>query len=88
MERLTISISTEQRQFLKDAVARGDYATESEVVRDLIREKQRRREAAVVSLNAALREGMEGEGMPYTPENFAKLVSEARKQTGRRRAAS
>ena len=88
MERLTISISSEQRHFLKEAVARGDYATESEVVRDLIRQRQRQRDEAIASINAALREGMAGEGMPYTPENFAKLVSEARERTGRRRAAS
>jgi len=72
MERLTISISTEQRQFLKDAVARGDYATESEVVRDLIRQR------AVASVNAELLRGLQGEGVEVTRDEMASIWNEAR----------
>lgn len=78
MERLTISLPGEQRHFLKQAVASGRYASESEVLRDMIRERQRRE--ARESLTAALLEGLEGEDVDLTEDELASIWTEARKK--------
>jgi len=87
MERLTISLPAEQRQFLKDAVARGEYASESEVLRDLIRRRQERRAAAIRSIDAELRKGLEGESVPLTKEEMARMWQEARSGVKAKRSA-
>lgn len=85
MERLTISLPTEQRRYLQKAVKKGDYASESEVLREMIR--QRQRQDAGQSLTAALLKGLEGEEVPLTEKELASIWKEARSKikSGRRK---
>ena len=39
--RKTITISAQQDAWLKSLIASGDYASDSEIIRDLIRKEQR-----------------------------------------------
>jgi len=76
MERLTITLPAEQRAFVKAQIASGQYATESEVVRDLIR--QRQKESARELLTAELLKGLEGDAVELTPDEMANIWSKAR----------
>jgi len=82
MERLTISLSAEQRSFLQNAVASGDYASESEVLRDMIRERQKQH--AHESLTSALLQGLEGEDVQLTETELAEIWQEARRRVNRK----
>jgi len=85
MERLTISLPTEQRRYLRKAVSRGDYASESEVLRDMIRHQQR--QEAGQSLTAALVRGLEGDDVALTDKELTDIWKEARRKvkSGRRK---
>ena len=57
MRTMTISLSPQQAGRFEAAVETGDYASNSEVVRDALRlweEKQERRRAAVERLRSAI----------------------------------
>ena len=45
MHRKTISITDEMEAYIRDRVDSGDYANDSEYIRDLIRREKARREA-------------------------------------------
>ncbi|XAM00694.1 type II toxin-antitoxin system ParD family antitoxin [Phycisphaeraceae bacterium D3-23] len=83
MERLTITLPAEQRAFVKQQIASGQYATESEVVRDLIR--QRQRDQAREWLTQELLKGLEGEEVELTPDEMARIWEKARTEAARRR---
>ena len=76
MERLTITLPAEQRAFMKAQIASGQYATESEVVRDLIRHRQR--EQSREWLTAELLKGLEGETVELTSDEMANIWRKAR----------
>ena len=62
VEKISIALPSETVSLLKAAVASGEYASASEVVRDALRDwKLKRRLAAVETeeLRALVREGME-----------------------------
>jgi len=81
MTRLTISLPEEQRAYLKSEVASGQYASESEVLRDMIRDRQRRH--AREALTAKLLEGLKGESVDLTPDEMADIWKEARDKVRR-----
>ena len=83
MNRLTISLPAEQRAYLQQAVASGQYASESEVLRDLIRERQRRQ--ARQTLAAKLMEGLEGEDVDLSADELADIWNHAREQVRQRK---
>ena len=61
MRTMTISLSPQQAGRIEAAVETGDYASNSEVVRDALRmweEKQERRKAEVARLRAAFEDGL------------------------------
>jgi antitoxin ParD1/3/4 len=61
MRTMTISLSPQQAGRIEAAVETGDYASNSEVVRDALRlweEKQERRRAAVERLRTAIEAGL------------------------------
>ena len=81
MTRLTISLPDEQRAYLQQAVASGQYASESEVLRDMIRERQRNQ--ARETLTAKLLEGLDGQDVDLTPQEMADIWKEARDKVRR-----
>jgi antitoxin ParD1/3/4 len=59
--QMTVTLTGELERFVRDEVRRGAYASSSEYIRDLLRERYRRerdREAALQTLDAALARGI------------------------------
>jgi antitoxin ParD1/3/4 len=80
--QMTLTLTSELEQFVRDEVKRGAFATSSEYVRDLVRErymKQKERVAREEALDAALLRGIAdadaNRSMPLD-EAFAKLRNE------------
>jgi antitoxin ParD1/3/4 len=77
MRTMTISLSPQQAGRIEAAVETGDYASNSEVVRDALRmweEKQERRKAEIERLRVAIDEGLaSGAGRRVTA---AELIAE------------
>jgi antitoxin ParD1/3/4 len=80
--QMTLTLTSELEQFVRDEVKRGAFATSSEYVRDLVRErymKQKERVAREQALDAALLRGIAdadaGRSMPLD-EAFVKLRKE------------
>lgn len=80
--QMTLTLTSELEQFVRDEVKRGAFATSSEYVRDLVRErylKEKERAAKLKALDAALLRGIAdaeaGRTMPIE-EAFARLRKE------------
>lgn len=80
--QMTLTLTSELEQFVRDEVKRGAFASSSEYVRDLVREKylqERDRAAKLKALDAALARGIAdaeaGRTMPID-EAFKKLRDE------------
>ena len=80
--QMTLSLTKELEQFVRDEVKRGAFASSSEYVRDLVREhylKERDRAAKLQALDAALARGIAdaeaGRAMPLD-EAFKRLRAE------------
>jgi antitoxin ParD1/3/4 len=80
--QMTLTLTGELEQFVRDEVKRGAYATSSEYVRDLVRErylKQRERAERQQALDAALLRGIAdieaGRSLPID-DAFEKLRKE------------
>ncbi|MGN6469418.1 MAG: type II toxin-antitoxin system ParD family antitoxin [Rhizobiaceae bacterium] len=83
IEKVSIALSPEMVAMLKGAVASGQYASASEVVREALREWQLRkplREAEIERLRKAWQEGIESG--PSRPLDFEEI-----KRRGRERLA-
>lgn len=76
MERLTITLPAEQRAFVKAQIASGQYASESEVVRDLIRVRQR--EEARERIDQCLLKVLDEPRTEVTKEDMTSIWNEAR----------
>jgi antitoxin ParD1/3/4 len=77
MRTMTISLSPQQAGRIEAAVETGDYASNSEVVREALRmweEKQERRRAEVERLRAAIDGGLAS--WPGRSVTAAELISE------------
>jgi antitoxin ParD1/3/4 len=79
---MTLTLTKELEQFVRDEVQRGAFASSSEYVRDLVREryvKERDRAAKLQTLDAALARGIAdaeaGRTMPLD-EAFKRLRAE------------
>jgi antitoxin ParD1/3/4 len=74
MRTMTISLTPQQAGRIEAAVETGDYASNSEVVRDALRiweEKQERRNAEIARLRAAFEDGLaSGPGRVVTTEEL------------------
>ncbi|MDP3737791.1 MAG: type II toxin-antitoxin system ParD family antitoxin [Hyphomonadaceae bacterium] len=66
MIRKTISMPDAMGKYIDQRVKVGQYGNDSEYIRDLIR-KEREGLEAIKAVQAAIDEGMEGEGVEMTP---------------------
>ena len=81
MPRRSISITETHNEWLKAQVASGQYRSESEVISDLIRDRQNR-DAGVEAIRLALIEEEKcGPGTPTT-ENVRTAVQERLRKSG------
>jgi antitoxin ParD1/3/4 len=97
VEKISIALPSEMIEDIKEAVDRGDYATTSEVVRDALRDWQRReivrrhealKPKSLADLKRMVREGIEsldrGERIP-AEDLYAELTARFGGQTKRQK---
>lgn len=85
MTTLNISLPESMRAFIDEQIAKGDYSTASEYIRDLIRQDQK--QAAQMKLETMLLEGLDsGESIEVTDEWWEnkriELLERLRKKNG------
>jgi antitoxin ParD1/3/4 len=79
VEKLSIALTPEMAAAVRQAVASGEYASASEVIREALRlwkAHQAAREREVEELRRAWREGIESG--PTAPLDFAKIKAQGR----------
>ena len=69
MATMNISLPDQMKAWVEEQVASGRYANASEVVRDILRQEQRRR-AAVAEMQALIDEGLASGISDRTPEQI------------------
>jgi antitoxin ParD1/3/4 len=86
VEKLSVAITPEMATAVRDAVASGEYASASEVIREALRlwrAHQAAREREIEGLRRIWREGLESG--PATPLDFAKIKAKGRSVLARER---
>ena len=79
MATMNISLTDPLKQFVDDEVREGGFASTSDYMRDLIRQRQRRK--AEETLRALIAEGLaSGPAVPVTPETFNQLRKQLRER--------
>ena len=81
MVKKSITITDQQDQWIKAQMATGNYATDSEVVREALREKQER-DAEIEAIRAALIEGEQSGISDRTPEDVRAAVLDRLRKNG------
>lgn len=81
MVKKSITITDQQDQWIKAQMATGNYATDSEVVREALREKQQR-DAEIEAIRAALIEGEQSGISDRTPEDVRAAVLDRLRKNG------
>jgi antitoxin ParD1/3/4 len=64
VEKISIALTDEMLASVKDAVASGDYASSSEVIRHALRDWKKQREREIAHLHALVEDGLKG---PFEP---------------------
>ncbi len=82
MVKKSITITDQQDQWIKAQMATGNYATDSEVVREALREKQER-DAEIEVIRAALIEGEQSGISDRTPEEIFAAARERLRADGK-----
>jgi antitoxin ParD1/3/4 len=72
VEKISIALTDEILASVKAAVASGDYASSSEVIRHALRDWKGQRERDVAHLHALIEEGLKG---PFEPWEGAEALS-------------
>ncbi len=76
MVKKSISMTEKQEQWIKSQIASGNFGNESEVIRDLIRERQTRQQEATEEIRKAL---LEGEKSGFSDNSIDEIWDKARK---------
>ena len=84
MVKKSITVTDIQNDWLQSQIEKGPYASDSELLRDLIRQKQQLDEdnLRVQAIRAALIEGEESGFSKRTPEDIKKAVLARRLSNG------
>lgn len=81
MPRMSISLTDTHNEWLKAQVASGQYRSESEVISDLIRERQQR-DAGVEAIRLAMAEDEQCAPGTPTPTGVKTAVQERLRKSG------
>jgi antitoxin ParD1/3/4 len=84
VEKISIALTDEMLGAVKAAVASGDYASSSEVIRHALRDWKNQRERDIAQLHALIEEGLKG---PFEPWEGAEALQKEFKQLQKKRAA-
>ncbi len=86
MVKKSISVTDRQDDWIKAQIASGHFGNESEVVRELIRERQVREEetpAEIKAIRAALIEGENSGISDRTPDEIIEAVTKRKRKNGK-----
>ncbi len=81
VQKVSIALTPEMNALVQEAVASGQYASASEVVRDALRfwqNRERVREEALAYTRALIQEGINSGPSDY--KSMAEIIAEARKR--------
>lgn len=83
MESMNISLPEPLKQFVDRQIAAGRYSSASEYIRELIRDDEKRK--AEEHLEALLLEGLRGEEVELTREDWSAIRKEAQARVAARK---
>ena len=72
----SISVTEQQNDWIKAHVERGHYGNESEVMRDLIRERQMREQDTPAAIKAIRAKLIEAENSDFTDQSAKEILAE------------
>ena len=76
MIKKSISVTNQQNDWIKSQIATGHYGNESEVVRQLIRERQMREQETPAQIKAIRAKLIAGEKSGYTTQTAPQILAE------------
>ncbi len=82
MVKKSITVTDQQAEWIQSQIAQGDYASDSEYVRDLIRKEQQQQNTKLEALRAALIEGEESGMSKRTPDEIIRAVKDQLQKNG------
>ena len=80
MVKKRISITDQQDGWIKTQIESGHFGNESEVIRELIRERQMREQETPAEIEAIRAALIEGEKSGFTDQSVDQIWQEARRQ--------
>lgn len=80
MVKKSITVTDRQNEWIKAQIATGHFGNESEVVRELIRERQIREEETPAEIEAIRAALIEGEKSGFTDRSVDEIWKEARER--------
>jgi antitoxin ParD1/3/4 len=80
MVKKSISVTEQQEQWIKAKIISGDFGNESEVFRDLIRERQAKEQESPEEIKAIRKALIEGEKSGCSEKTIDEIWNEARQQ--------
>lgn len=80
MVKKSISVTEQQEQWVKEQIAGGHFGNESEVIRDLIRERQAKEQETTEEIRAIRKALIEGEKSGFVDQNIDEIWNEARQR--------
>jgi len=72
----SISVTEQQNDWIKAQIETGHYGNESEVVRDLIRERQLREQDTAAEIKAIRAKLLEAEASGFTKQSAEEILAE------------
>jgi antitoxin ParD1/3/4 len=83
MVKKSITVTDQQDSWIKSQIELGHYGNESEVVRELIRERQLREQENSLQIEAIRAKLVKAEASGFTEQSPAELLKEIKKGLGR-----
>ena len=80
MVKKSISVTEKQEQWVKSQIASGNFGNDSEVFRDLIRERQAKEQETPAEIQAIRSALIEGEKSGFSEKSIDEIWDEARRQ--------
>ena len=81
MVKKSITVTDQQEKWIQEQMATGNYGTDSELIREALREKQNRT-AEIEAIRAALLEGEKSGISNRTPDDIMNAVIERKRKNG------
>ncbi len=79
MVKKSISVTNQQDQWIKAQIAKGHYGNDSEVIRELIRERQIRERETSAEISTIRRKLEAAERAGFTTQSAAEILSEIKR---------